>query len=92
MPLESFKQSNIERLPYHFILLIVLSIAGLLLLMTYLFSRKILPLLARLKNSNLVEEKEQQAEPEMAEVPPSSDRNQRAVEAVIETEDKFTVK
>lgn len=92
MPLESFKQTTIESIPYHFLLLIILSIAGLLLLMTYLFTRKIAPMLARLKNSNLVEEKEQQPEPEMAEVPPSSDRNQRAVEAVIETEDKFTVK
>lgn len=89
MPLESFKQSKIESIPYHFLLLIVLSIAGLLMLLSYLLTRKIIPMLARLKNSNLVEEKEQQQEPELAEVPPSSDRNQRAVEVVIETEDQF---
>lgn len=63
MPLGSFKQSTFESIPYHFLLLLILSIAALLLLFTYLFTRKIVPMLARLKNSNLVEEKERQAEP-----------------------------
>jgi hypothetical protein len=45
-------------------------------------------MLARLRNSKLVEEKDGQAVVEMMEVPPSSDRNQRA-NIVVDTEDKF---
>jgi hypothetical protein len=39
----------------------VLSAIVLLLLATYLFTSKIIPLLARLKNSNLVEDQDLQA-------------------------------
>jgi hypothetical protein len=61
----------------------VISITSLFLLVTYVFMHKIIPLIARVKNSNLVEEKDVQPEIELVEVPPSSDRNQRAVEVVI---------
>jgi hypothetical protein len=61
MPLESYKQSQIESIPYHLIIVIVLSAIVLLLLATYLFTSKIIPLLARLKNSNLVEDQDLQA-------------------------------
>lgn len=58
--------------------MIVLSGAVLLLLFTYLCTRKIIPMLARLKNSNLVEDQDLQAgDKDAIEVPPSSDRNQR---------------
>lgn len=77
MPLESYRQSQIESIPYHFIVVIVMSAAVLLLLFTYLCTRKIIPMLARLKNSNLVEDQDLQADKDAIEVPPSSDRNQR---------------
>ncbi len=60
MPLESYKQSQIESIPYHLIIVIVLSAAVLLLLFSYLCTRKIIALLARLKNSNLVEDQDLQ--------------------------------
>jgi hypothetical protein len=56
IPLASYQQNQIESIPYHFLILLVISIGAILVLFTYLFTRKIVPLLARLKNSNLVEE------------------------------------
>ena len=43
------------------------------LLCTYLFTRQIAPLIARLRSRQLVEEQQEDIE---LEVPPSSDRNQ----------------
>lgn len=90
MPIEAYRQGQIEAIPYHYLVPIVVSIAGLFLLLTYLFTRKIFPLLARLKNSNLVEEEAAGGErKDDLEVPASSDRNQRAAAVVIETEDQM---
>lgn len=58
--------------------------AALFLLLTYLFTRKIVPMIARLKNSNLVEDQDPQPErKDDLEVPASSDRNQRAPDVVV---------
>ena len=90
MPLESYQPTQIEEIPYHFLVMIVGSIILLLLLFTWLFTTKIAPMIARIRGSNLVEE----PEPELPEhkedlevVPPSSDRNQRVAEIQIETEE-----
>jgi hypothetical protein len=61
------------------------AVAAILILFTYLFTRKIVPLLARLKNSNLVEEEPGPEHKDDLEVPASSDRNQRAPDIAIET-------
>lgn len=90
IPLESFKQNEIESIPYSYLALIVVSIVGILILFTYIFTRKIVPLIARLKNSNLVEEEPANNEHrDDFEVPASSDRNQRMPETAIETEDRM---
>jgi hypothetical protein len=90
MPLESYRPTQIETIPYHFLALIVLSVIGILLLVTYLFTRKIAPMIARLRSSNLVEEPEEPAPRDDLEVvPPSSDRNQRGADLQVETEDKM---
>jgi hypothetical protein len=89
MPLEAYKPSQIESIPYGFLAIIVASIILILLLVTYLFTRKIAPWIARLKNNNLVEDQDQQGNKDDLEiVPPSSDRNQRAQD-IVETEDKM---
>lgn len=56
MPLESYTPTKIEEIPYHFLVMIVGSIVLVLLLCTWLFTRKIAPMIARLRSSNLVEE------------------------------------
>ena len=58
MPLSTYKPNQIEAIPYHFLLLIVGSIVLVLLLCTYLFTRKIAPMIARLRSSNMVEERD----------------------------------
>lgn len=58
MPLETYKPSQIEEIPYHWLFMIVGSIVLVLLLATWLFTRKIAPMIARLRSSNLVEEPE----------------------------------
>ena len=57
-------------------------------LCTLLFTRVLVPIIARLKTSQLIEEGPAEQEMEM-EVPPSSDRNQRMPETVGETEEKM---
>ena len=58
------------------------------MLCTWLFTRILVPVIARLRSSNMVEEGPEEAEGEM-EVPASSDRNQRMPDTVAETEDKM---
>jgi hypothetical protein len=89
LPLETYQQDQIESIPYHYLVLLLAATAAILILCTYLFTRKIVPLLARLKNSNLVEEEPAQEHKDDLEVPASSDRNQRAPDIAVETEDKF---
>lgn len=54
IPKELYEQNQIESIPYHYLILLILSIGAVLVLFTYLFTRKIVPLVARLRNSNLV--------------------------------------
>lgn len=92
MPLETYKPSQIEEIPYHWLFMIVGSIVMVLLLATWLFTRKIAPMIARLKSSNLVEEPEPELpgnKDDLEAVPPSSDRNQRVSEIQVETDEKM---
>ena len=89
IPLATYQQNQLESIPYHFLILLVLSIAAVLLLFTYLFTRKIVPLLARLRSSNLLEKEPAQEQRDDLEVPASSDRNQRAPDVAVETEERM---
>lgn len=89
IPLASYQQNQIESIPYHYLIVLFLSIGAILVLFTYLFTRKIVPLLARLRTSNLVEEEPAQEHRDDLEVPASSDRNQRAPDVAVETEERM---
>jgi hypothetical protein len=86
IPLQSYQQNQIESIPYHYLILLLVAIGAILILCTYIFSRKCVPLIARLRNSNLVEEEPAQEHKDDLEVPASSDRNQRAPDIAVETE------
>ena len=91
MPLTSYKPSQIEAIPYHLLLLIFAGCAALLLLLTWLLTRKIFPWIARLRGSALVEEPEEPPleRDDLEVVPPSSDRNQRAADLQVDTDEKM---
>ena len=75
---------------YGYLALIVGSILLILVVFTYLFTRKIVPWIARLRNSRMIEEQEHPENKDDLEiVPPSSDRNQRAADLAVETEEKM---
>ena len=83
----SYKPSQIEEIPYLYLILIFVGVVLVLVIGTYLFVYKIAPMIARLRSSNMVEEPEEAPNRDDLEVvPPSSDRNQRAADLQVETD------
>lgn len=56
MPLETYKPTQIESIPYGFLALIVASVLLILVVITYILTRKVFPWVAKIRGSNLVEE------------------------------------
>ena len=89
VPIATYQPTQIETIPYLYLILLLVSLALVFLLCTYLFTKKIVPIIARLRNSNLVEEEPPIDPRDDLEVPASSDRNQRAPDVAVETEEKM---
>ena len=88
LPRDAFKQGRWEQFPYHWLILLVLAITAAFFLIVFIFLRKVVPMMARLKQGNTMVEEQPEPQDDLA-VPPSSDRNQIAPQVAIETEEKM---
>ena len=86
LPLNAYQQSQIETIPYHWLFILIFVITLAFLLIVFIFTRKVVPLLARLKAGGTMVEEPEEPQDDLA-VPPSSDRNQIAPQVAIETEE-----
>ena len=88
MPLENYQPNKLEETPYSMIILVFVGIIVVLVLITFLFTRKIAPMIAKISRNQMVEEyPDPEPQNDMEEVPPSSDRNQRAPDMQMGTEE-----
>jgi hypothetical protein len=76
-------------MPYAYLISAIILLGLVVLMVAYVFIVKIVPIIGRLKTSNLVEEQDGAAREDEhkddLEVPASSDRNRRQPDTAIET-------
>ena len=87
MPIEDYRPKGLENYSYTFLALSVFCLLLIMICATYLFTRKIAPMIARIRNNNnmVEEDKEEGSAPkdDLEIVPPSSDRNQRVADLAV---------
>ena len=88
--MQAYQQGQIQSIPYHWLFALVFAIAAVFLMIVLVCTRKIIPMIARLRQgSSLVEDPEPEPRNDDMEVPPSSDRNQIGPENNLQTEEKM---